>query len=565
MMPANSSCHRALATLAAVACVRLRSGELRGDYCSGGGPTAAGYACIISGNTAKWPTHALLGSQLTRRLDVMKQAVAHGCDYAHVPLQGPAAWAESTFDLGRSCARSPRTFDYGWRRFERTGKFLRSVRDRGGAGGAGGQRSSTMPRGDLASATALVGLRSRLQPARTEWFEDSSPADAVQFVAHIRRGDLNRHRLESDQGRWVPDEYYEEILPRLVRALVGGSGGGGAPVHVHICSEYAPGWRGLSRRWEALLLSAGAQRVRFHLGSPWPASWNSSEATNREIVESLHHMSDADVLLTSRSGFSKAAAHYSLGLVLSVSGSQPGVCTASSTTSSATSSATTITYVSSSAQTPPRAETACLSHGLPPPPKCTASTDDRLAMILHDPRHVDYQCCFGRWRNATPKSRHCIGGCLAIGDDIRARPPGPTRRRHAFGEHPDSAMPIWSPAHGSWVWCPAARSRVELLRQLRAAAGRNKWEAAVAGAAAALVAQKRALRGLQGGRERGREWSSLWHLLSSLSAAPTSPSSWSSSAAHSGKRRQRKADLEQVMENQAGAEYLRQLGSCCGP
>ena len=112
MMPANSSCHRALATLAAVACVRLRSGELRGDYCSGGGPTAAGYACIISGNTAKWPIHALLGSQLTRRLDVMKQAVAHGCDYAH------ARAGCETFDLGRSCARSPRTFDYGWRRFE---------------------------------------------------------------------------------------------------------------------------------------------------------------------------------------------------------------------------------------------------------------------------------------------------------------------------------------------------------------------------------------------------------------------------------------------------------------
>ena len=104
MMPANSSCHRALATLAAVACVRLRPGELRGDYCSGGGPTAAGYACIISGNTAKWPTHALLGSQLTRRLDVMKQAVAHGCDYAHVPLQGPAAWASLRNRSMTACA-----------------------------------------------------------------------------------------------------------------------------------------------------------------------------------------------------------------------------------------------------------------------------------------------------------------------------------------------------------------------------------------------------------------------------------------------------------------------------
>jgi hypothetical protein len=493
------SCHRALATLAAVACARLHDhaepsssgGRERADYCS----AASASSCLVAGNSPKWPTHALLGSQLTRRLDVIKQAAEQGCGYAHVPLKGPADWAEKLFDLGRSCAPAPSAFDpAAWHPIERSGKFLRSRLSHGSSTRtSNGKRSSS-----AAAAAAVIGLRSRLQPARTPWFE-SSHASTLQVVLHIRRGDLARHRLESDQGRWVPDEYYEEVLPRLVRVM---AASGAASVAVHICSEYAPGWHELSRQWEALLLAAGAQTVAFHLGSPWPASWNGSEETNRDIMETLHHMSDADVLLTSRSGFSKAAAHYSLGLVISLSGAQPGACAGRASSGGASSSS------------PP-----CLAHGLPPPPRCTASTDARLNLILHEPGHVDFQCCFGRWRNATAKAKHCIGGCLAIGDDIRARPPASSRRRHAVGQQPDTMMPMWAPAHQSWVWCPA-RSRTELLRQLRSAASRTQWEAAVRNATAALVAQRTALQSeRRGGNGR---WKSLWQLLSRSHSASSS-------------------------------------------
>ena len=80
-----------------------------------------------------------------------------------------------------------------------------------------------------------------------------------------------------------------------------------APVAVHVVSEMAPGWNsGVSSRWKALLCAAGARRVAFHLGHPWPASWSSTFGINKDIIETFHHMADADVLLTAVSGFSKA-------------------------------------------------------------------------------------------------------------------------------------------------------------------------------------------------------------------------------------------------------------------
>ena len=73
----------------------------------------------------------------------------------------------------------------------------------------------------------------------------------------------------------MPDEYYEEVLPRLVRALANA-----APVVVHVCSELPVAWSPrAAARWEALLRAAGARRVAFHFGTPWPAGWKSSGVT----------------------------------------------------------------------------------------------------------------------------------------------------------------------------------------------------------------------------------------------------------------------------------------------
>ena len=56
-----------------------------------------------------------------------------------------------------------------------------------------------------------------------------------------------------------------------------------------------------------MLRAAGARRVAFHLGTPWPPGWRSSGATRAGLLDTFAHLADADVLLTAVSGFSKAA------------------------------------------------------------------------------------------------------------------------------------------------------------------------------------------------------------------------------------------------------------------
>ena len=112
-----------------------------------------------------------------------------------------------------------------------------------------------------------------------------------------------------------------------------------------------------------MLRAAGARRVAFHLGTPWPPGWRSSGATRAELLDTFAHLADADVLLTAVSGFSKAAAHYSPGVVLHLSGAQPHACPAATR------------------HQPGAAE--CL-HRLPPPPRCTASTEARLRRIVQE-------------------------------------------------------------------------------------------------------------------------------------------------------------------------------------
>ena len=354
--------HATCSTMYAAAAARMAAPL---DYCSG---PANKLPCVVSGNHSAWPTHALLGSQLTRRLDAIKAAYAHGCSYAHVPLAQPVTWAEEHFRLGHRCRQAPPAFTKPWERVDR--KFvLRGARNAAPLAGS-----------------VLLPLRGRLLPKSTPWFGDGaggSSADELQVVVHMRRGDLARHRLESDQSRWVPDEYYEEVLPRLVSALAQA-----APVVLHLVSELAPGWSGAaSAHWQALLCAAGARRVALHLGAPWPANWSSTQLINENILQTFQHMADADVLLTAVSGFSKAAASYSAGLVLHISG---------------------VPKVACRADCPPQ---------LPAPPRCTASTEERLRRVLTEPDHVDFQCCSGRWRNATRRGSHCNAGCLAIGEE----------------------------------------------------------------------------------------------------------------------------------------------------
>ena len=90
----SAACGLALSALSEAAC-ELASTAMRPDYCS------ATLPCIVIANRSKWPAKALLGSQLTRRLDVIKAAHAQGCAAGHADLAEPAVWAEHTFNLGK--------------------------------------------------------------------------------------------------------------------------------------------------------------------------------------------------------------------------------------------------------------------------------------------------------------------------------------------------------------------------------------------------------------------------------------------------------------------------------
>ena len=75
-------------------------------------------------------------------------------------------------------------------------------------------------------------------------------------------------------------------------------------------------------------------------------------------------------------------------------------------------------------------------------------------------------------------------------------------------------MPLWAPAHATWVWCRGVKSRAALSKQIRTAADSSAWEASLQRAARALLARKAALHE---------------HILHSTSAGMLEPSGWRSS------------------------------------
>ena len=114
---------------------------------------------------------------------------------------------------------------------------------------------------------------------------------------HIRRGDLSIHPHWASLGRWVPDSYYERVLPMLARSI--NASGGGRRATFHIFSEGSEAWRPVQARWAALLAAAGAD-VSWHI--------------DNEIFSTLMSMIEADVLIGSTSDFSNVAVDYNFGL-----------------------------------------------------------------------------------------------------------------------------------------------------------------------------------------------------------------------------------------------------------
>lgn len=130
-------------------------------------------------------------------------------------------------------------------------------------------------------------------------------ASDVQIAVHVRRGEGIQGDTIFGEMRWVPDWYYENLLPFLA-AQVWNRGHGGLRPVFHIFSTGRLAWDTLKPRWEERIRSATAGHVRIY--------WH----IDGSIADDISVMADADVLLLSKSGFSGTAAQFSFGVQLSL-------------------------------------------------------------------------------------------------------------------------------------------------------------------------------------------------------------------------------------------------------
>ena len=145
------------------------------------------------------------------------------------------------------------------------------------------------------SLTTVLLLRRFARLGPLPWYERSASSH-LHVAVHIRRGDLSSWPHWAALGRWVPDSYYERVLPQLAVLCAKR----GAPTTFHIMSEDADMWRReLQPRWSALLAAAGVQTA-WHL--------------DKGLLLTMAHLIEADILVACESDFSLTAATFNLGL-----------------------------------------------------------------------------------------------------------------------------------------------------------------------------------------------------------------------------------------------------------
>ena len=282
-----------------------------------------------------------LGSQLISILGVVERAADQGCMYIHHGLgsgdgtmrsPGLRKEAEMLIGLKRDCflKKAPHR-NYSSQDPALVGKARAAVWGPGGCITArnnsvsrainhlskvadrlrGGGFALTARERRTRSLGALINLRRRFggNNLSTPWFDGD--ANVLHVAVHVRRGDLATHTkvVYSVLARWVPDAYYERYLPRIAAAIW--RNGSGVRSIWHIMSEGRRSWEPVMPVWERKLLGAGADAVRWHLDD--------------EIITTLVHLSEADVLVQSPSRFSAVAASYSMGVLIGVPFSPYGV------------------------------------------------------------------------------------------------------------------------------------------------------------------------------------------------------------------------------------------------
>ena len=240
---------------------------------------------------------------------------------------------------------------------------------------------------------AFAAILRRLGNVSTPWFVNGSRDDAniLRVAVHVRRGDLTTYPHWTCLGRWVPDSYYKEWLPAIASAI----SLTGRRSRWHIMSAAlgdGSSWAPLQRLWSERLIEAGALGV----------SWHIDRAS--DFLDTLIHLLAADVLVLAESAYSRLAATYSLGVLISVP-----------------------------FDVDPRAEAVaqypqllpselCLRtvHVLPAPPACSCLSNRTL--FLMNPSNRE------RWKYRHPKAVSALGDA-------------------------HSATPSWSDTHQCWLFC----------------------------------------------------------------------------------------------------------------
>ena len=185
----------------------------------------------------------------------------------------------------------------------------------------------------------------------------------IVVVVHVRYGDLAWMQGPSSFGRWTPDSYYMQVMPKVMASIAAAAGG--RAIDVHVASEGRAAWAKISRRWEQTLRRAGASTVAFHIDS--------------DLLSALHHMIEADALIMASSDFSRTAAFYSRGIVFDLGRAPRGATTDYG--GNCTTETTECTYGRGRNHGLPRVsnrDQGLDTYELPEPPHCTCRTTANL-------------------------------------------------------------------------------------------------------------------------------------------------------------------------------------------
>jgi hypothetical protein len=254
---------------------------------------------------------------MLRRLAVLDLALRSGCAYVHTPLGVPTnaklssglVDTEAFFGLAHARCVTHTRPPAGTTAIDLS--HAKSPTSWAGANAIGPtawlrlrvQGSTVLTWGRVNVSSPSARSRERLREevlARRgahgplPWYDRASASSSgcpLRVALHVRYGDLSSANGDA-LDRWVPSAYYLSVVPPLLAALRAAAGGD-RTLELHVMSEGVREWAAQRAEWEAAFASV-AERVTLHIDD--------------DVLSTLAHLMEADVLLGSPSAFSALAA-----------------------------------------------------------------------------------------------------------------------------------------------------------------------------------------------------------------------------------------------------------------